>query len=50
MENLEKKMQVRKHNQIQNAQLKKGCNLYETQSDGADKVQGYTDIQPLVLH
>lgn len=36
MENLEKmqvQMQVRKHNQMQNAQLKKGCNPYETQRD-----------------
>lgn len=33
MENLEKKMQVRKHNQMQNAQLKKGCNPYDTQRD-----------------
>lgn len=38
MENLEKKMQVRKHNQMQNAQLKKGCNPYETQRDWAKKV------------
>lgn len=51
MENLEKKMQVRKHNQMQNAQLKKGCNPYETQRDWAKKVgRFFSDSEKCTLH
>lgn len=35
MENLEKKMQVRKHNQMQNAQLKKAAT--RTKHNGTEK-------------